>query len=68
MERRNFIQAVVAGSAASATLGAQSAIAATPTAASASLAGADGKTARAQLAALAQKMTEPVLTNMRPAR
>lgn len=68
MERRNFIQAVMAGSAAGATagatFGAQSALAATPAAASASLAGADGKTARAQLAALAQKMTEPVLVNM----
>ena len=68
MERRNFIQAVMAGSAAGATagsaFGAQSAIAATPAAGAASLAGADGKTARVQLAALAQKMTEPVLANM----
>jgi hypothetical protein len=68
MERRNFIQAVVAGSAAGAvantTLGAQSAIAATPATGAASAPGADGKTARAQLAALAQKMTEPVLANM----
>ncbi len=71
MERRNFIQAVMAGSAAGATagaaFGAQSAIAETlaPAAGtSASAAGADGKSARAQLAALAQKMSEPVLTNM----
>jgi hypothetical protein len=59
---------VVAGSAAGAvantTLGAQSAIAATPATGAASAPGADGKTARAQLAALAQKMTEPVLANM----
>ena len=68
MERRNFIQAVMAGSAAGAALGAQSAVAATPASApapaSATLAGFDGKAARAQLAALAQKMSEPVLTNM----
>lgn len=70
MERRNFIQAVMAGSAAGAALGAQSAVAATaagspsPLPASATLAGFDGKAARAQLAALAQKMSEPVLTNM----
>jgi hypothetical protein len=66
MERRNFIQAVMAGSAAGAALGAQGATAATPVnaAASATLAGFDGKAARAQLAALAQKMSEPVLTNM----
>jgi hypothetical protein len=68
MERRNFIQAVMAGSAAGAALGAQSAVAATPASApaqaSATLTGFDGKTARTQLAALAQKMSEPVLTNM----
>ena len=68
MERRNFIQAVMAGSAAGAALGAQSAVAATaasaPSQASATLAGFDGKAARTQLAALAQKMSEPVLTNM----
>jgi hypothetical protein len=67
MERRNFIQAVMAGSAAGAVMGAHGATAATPTAtanATAAPAGADGKGARAQLAALAQKMSEPVLTNM----
>ena len=62
MERRNFIQAVMAGSAAGAVAGAHNAVAATTTGAAA--AGADGKNARAQLASLAQKMSEPVLANM----
>jgi hypothetical protein len=58
MERRNFIQALVAGSAAGGVMAAQGAAAAT-----AKPAAAAGD-ARAQLAALAQKMSEPVLTNM----
>ncbi|HEX7985250.1 MAG TPA: DUF2264 domain-containing protein, partial [Duganella sp.] len=62
MERRNFIQAVMAGSAAGAVAGAHNAVAAT--AAGAATTGTDGKSARAQLAALAQKMSEPVLANM----
>jgi hypothetical protein len=61
MERRNFIHAMVAGSAAGGVLAAQGAAAATAKPAPASATGAD---ARAQLAALAQKMSEPVLTNM----
>jgi hypothetical protein len=58
MERRNFIQAMVAGSAAGGLMAAQGAAAAT--AAKPAAAG----DARAQLAALAQKMSEPVLTNL----
>jgi hypothetical protein len=61
MERRNFIQAMVAGSAASGMMATQGAAAATATAAAKP--GATGD-ARAQLAALAQKMSEPVLVNM----
>ena len=56
MERRNFIQAMVAGSAAGGVLAARGAAAATTNAAAGD--------ARAQLAALAQKMSEPVLVNM----
>jgi hypothetical protein len=59
MERRNFIQALAAGAAAGGIAAAQSAAAATTAAT-----GASGADARAQLAALAQKMSEPVLTNM----
>lgn len=59
MERRNFIQAVVAGTAAGGMMAAQGA-----TAASASAQPAAAGDARAQLAALAQKMSEPVLANM----
>jgi hypothetical protein len=57
MERRNFIQAMVAGSATGGVMAAQGAAAAT-----AARPGAGD--ARAQLAALAQKMSEPVLVNM----
>jgi hypothetical protein len=61
VERRNFVQTLVAGSAASAMLGAtQVASAAT---AKPATAGKPGD-ARAELAALAQKMSEPVLVNM----
>lgn len=61
MERRNFVQSLVAGSAAGAMLGAtQVASAAT---AKPATAGKPGD-ARAELAALAQKMSEPVLVNM----
>ena len=60
MERRNFVQSLVAGSAAGAMLGVtQGATAATRPAA-----GAKPGDARAELAALAQKMSEPVLVNM----
>ena len=60
MERRNFVQSLVAGSAAGAMLGVtQGATAATRPAA-----GAKPGDARAELAALAQKMSEPVLSNM----
>jgi hypothetical protein len=59
MERRNFIQAMMAGSAAGGVLAAQGAAAATTAAKPA----ATGN-ARAELAALAQKMSEPVLVNM----
>lgn len=61
MERRNFVQSLVAGSAAGAMLGAtQVASAATGKPATAGKPG----DARAELAALAQKMSEPVLSNM----
>jgi hypothetical protein len=61
VERRNFVQSLVAGSAAGAMLGAtQVASAAT---AKPAAAGKPGD-ARAELAALAQKMSEPVLVNM----
>ncbi|NGZ86628.1 DUF2264 domain-containing protein [Duganella aceris] len=59
MERRNFIQAMVAGSAAGGMLAAQGAAAAT----AAAKTGPAGN-GRAELAALAQKMSEPVLVNM----
>jgi len=60
VERRNFVQSLVAGSAAGAMLGVtQGATAATRPAA-----GAKPGDARAELAALAQKMSEPVLVNM----
>ena len=59
MERRNFIQAMVAGSAAGGVMAAQGAAAATAAKPSAA-----GGSARAELAALAQKMSEPVLVNM----
>jgi len=60
VERRNFVQSLVAGSAAGAMLGVtQGATAATRPAA-----GAKPGDARAELAALAQKMSEPVLSNM----
>jgi len=58
MERRNFIQAMVASSAAGGMMAAQGA------AAAASAATPAVGDARAQLAALAQKMSEPVLANM----
>jgi hypothetical protein len=61
VERRNFVQSLVAGSAAGAMLGAtQMASAATSKPATAGKPG----DARAELAALAQKMSEPVLSNM----
>jgi hypothetical protein len=61
VERRNFVQSLVAGSAAGAMLGAtQVASAATGKPATAGKPG----DARAELAALAQKMSEPVLSNM----
>jgi hypothetical protein len=61
VERRNFVQSLVAGSAAGAMLGAtQVASAATGNPAAAGKPG----DARAELAALAQKMSEPVLSNM----
>jgi hypothetical protein len=61
VERRNFVQSLVAGSAAGAMLGAtQVASAATSKPATAGKPG----DARAELAALAQKMSEPVLSNM----
>lgn len=63
MERRNFIQALAAGAAAGGIAATQSAAAATAAAPAAS-AGVSGAEARAQLAALAQKMSDPVLTNM----
>jgi hypothetical protein len=61
MERRNFIQTIMAGSvsAAGAALAPASAIAA-----SAATPPAPGGGSRQQLAALAQKMAEPVLSNM----
>ncbi|MET0265119.1 MAG: DUF2264 domain-containing protein [Duganella sp.] len=59
MERRNFLGSLVAGSAAGAVLGTASAA----NAATANKAPAAGN-ARAELAALAQKMSDPVLSNM----
>ncbi|RZT08608.1 Tat (twin-arginine translocation) pathway signal sequence [Duganella sp. CF402] len=65
MERRNFIQALAAGAAAGGIAATQAANAATAaTAATTGAGGASGAEARAQLAALAQKMSEPVLVNM----
>lgn len=60
MERRNFMQALAAGMAAGAAGTAQAVQAAPATAAT----GATGANERAYLAALAQKMAEPVLANM----
>jgi len=72
MERRHFIRTIAAGAAAGGIATASAANAAASTAAGAAAtataagagAAASGAEARALLAALAQKMSEPVLTNM----
>jgi hypothetical protein len=61
VERRNFVQSLVAGSAAGAMLGATQVVSAAT--GKPATAGKPGD-ARAELAALAQKMSEPVLSNM----
>ena len=63
MERRNFVQSLVAGSAAGAMLGATQVASAATGKPAAAASGKPGD-ARAELAALAQKMSEPVLSNM----